>query len=67
MKKSEADVILAAVAWWEHRRPLTYTVADHVGDPFIKRIGVRTDEALAKAVGEYTKHKLKREKRRASK
>ena len=67
MKKSEADVIRAALAWFESRRPNFWQESDHLAQPTIKRIGVRQDEALAQAVADYRLAILKRQKKRGTK
>lgn len=64
MRKSEADLIMAAVTWFEHRRPVFWTEIYHLVQPTIKRVVVRQDEALALAVANYRLAVLKRQKKR---
>ena len=66
MKVSEADIIRAALLWWQARRPDGFTESDHIGTPLIKRIGAMTDEVLALACAKYTEIQAKKKKRRSA-
>jgi len=35
MTKQEKAVITTALRWWESRRPVVYTVADHLQTPMV--------------------------------
>lgn len=69
MKKSEADIIRAALAWWHGRRPPSYTLGDHIGDPSASTSPMTTSESLSvvlsAAVANYERMRLKKEGKRA--
>ena len=53
-----SDVIKAALAWWEGRRPHGFTAQDHLRDPMVNCCG-ELERALARAVAEQQKLRKK--------
>jgi hypothetical protein len=46
---TENDVLRAAIAWWESRRPASYTAADHAANPQINCVS-EAEKRLALAI-----------------
>ena len=53
-RDSYRDVIKAALAWWEGRRPHGFTAQDHLREPMVNCSG-ELERALARAVAEQQK------------
>ena len=64
MRKSEAEVIRKACAWWRYSRPAFWTEADHLAKPAHTNLA-KVDEDLATAVAAYLKVELRRKAKRA--
>lgn len=58
MTKQQAEaaamVLDAAIAWWRHRRPLSFTPAMHLAEPGVNT-ATDTERALALAVASLVK------------
>lgn len=48
--RHDYDVLLAARRWWESRRPVAWTLGEHLANPEVNCV-TPSEKALAKAVG----------------
>jgi hypothetical protein len=51
--KLEDEVIKAALHWWKMRRPLNYSLNQHLENPMVNACNTPASARLAKAVGRY--------------
>lgn len=49
-RDAQAATLQAALAWWESRRPVGYTLREHLDNPTVNARGSKAETTLAAAV-----------------
>lgn len=49
-REAQAAALQAALAWWESRRPVSWTLRQHLDNPAVNAHGSEAEKTLATAV-----------------